>query len=231
MRQQTQTKNRTIDTSVFEHRWQPVLPSDSQEISAEIGSEEFEQELREMLDNYDALIPEQYDGFDQPYVPLGKRKQVMEAAFMLKKLLIQVRIIGVMGEDTVAQATLYVMTEKGYQPMFSRFGVGSADTQRADGPAGQAKVCAERRILTALGLGGDRSEEINEVNEETQRQWIKGYLAEQGSDTGQALKKLIAACNAQQTGKQSVRTDIKELPQLNTAEVALLSQTVSKLRQ
>lgn len=190
-----------------------------------IAKSDIEAALSAMLDEFDTLVPEQYEGYDRPYQPLAKRMDLFEKHVPFGEMVIYTEILP--GSKTIShvycRATLYLLTAEGYAPLFSRLGEGSLMTARTDGPVAEAETSAIRRILIAIGLSNDGGkDEFNVLNDNAERDNLSHYLTSEGK----SLDALIKAHNAE---RQDSR--IEDRPHASGATVSSLKATdVIKLR-
>lgn len=203
-------------------------PSSDPSVYSAILDGDLEQRIGAMLDEFDDLVPEHYEGYDRPYQPLSKRMDLFEKHIPFGEMLIYTQPLSNHATQGAlySQATLFILTESGYQPLYSRLGEGNVMTSRTDGAIADAETSAIRRILVSLGLSNDGGkEEITVLQDSAERDFITNHL----TATGKPLESLIKAYNADKSGGGQGR--IEETSNIKDKGVASLSITdVVKLR-
>ena len=86
------------------------------------------------------------------------------------------------------ESTLYVLTDAGYQPWFSRLGQSSADTVGADGREADAETSALRRIFMALGMGKEGAKEVDEGSASNATSVVEDFCKHRGMELSALLK-------------------------------------------
>ncbi len=183
-------ENEGIINSQIQTQWTPVFPAfGCKALAAVIQSEEFKASLAEMLNDFDDLEPNQITNDGYEFVGLSEKKALFEKHFPFFSLKVQTQFISLNPNSQVVtcEAALYVLTEEGYKPWFTRLGQSSTDNVGADGREADAETSALRRIFLALGMGKEGSKEVTEDNSKNAMALVSDYCKE----TGKQLKELV----------------------------------------
>lgn len=186
-----------------EHDAASLSPAASAAVFKQISDGSLEQQLTDMLNEFDNLVPEQYEGYDRPYQPLSKRMDLFEKHIPFGDLMIYTELLKECSTPGMVycRATLHILTEEGYAPLFSRLGEGNSMTSRTDGAIADAETSATRRILIALGLSNDGgNDEFTVLKDSAQRDFITNYL----NSRGKKLDALIKAFNAKNSAQERI---------------------------
>lgn len=189
-----------MDTVLTTTDMQPT-PHAGPAVFKAITESDIETQIEEMLQEFDLLVPEQYEGYDRPYQPLAKRMDLFEKHIPFGQMVIYTEMIeeSKTNSHVYCRATFYILSDEGYLPLFSRLGEGSVMTARSDGPCAEAETSALRRMLIALGLSNDGGkDEIAVLNNNAERDSLTHYLHQQGK----SLDALIKAFNAENPSKR-----------------------------
>ncbi len=156
----TSTANTQNDLSPYiDTSWEPTSVSSSKSLAAVIVSDDFQDSLEEMLDEYDSMIPTEHYDDGSAFISLSARRELMERHFPFGTFHISTQFIKLDSDTPICVATLYVLTDDSYEAWFSRMGMGTASSVSSDGLFADAETSALRRILTAIGLGNEGNEE------------------------------------------------------------------------
>jgi hypothetical protein len=158
--------NENINPSLaYDTSWAPEVPSSTLTMSEAMTDEAFDERYQAMLEEYDDLTPELIDGYERPYMHINKTLGLVDKHFGAEQTFsIQYQLVGkTPAGDTIAQGTVYVLTDDGYEPLMSRFGVGKESTENSDGAYAEAELSARRALLAALGLSDSVSEEMEQI--------------------------------------------------------------------
>lgn len=158
--------------------WKPVQVATTKSLVKEITSKEFQTSLAGMLEDFEKIIPKEYDSSGRSFVPMSEKYRLLETHFPFGAIRIFTQFISHDTSNAICIATIYVLTEEGYEPWFSRMGMGNIEGASTDGALADAETSASRRILIGLGLGYEGVEEIAENNELKNVQGINNFLAE-----------------------------------------------------
>lgn len=187
-----------VDIDVYSNSWQPDEPAYTSTMYDAIMDDSFQQAMLALYEDYDELIPDEYDsmtelGKIEKWVPLRKRLELFHRHFPCGELIITTQQMGVSSTDQyVSVATMYVLTEEGYEPWFSAFGMGDPATAGADGAIAEADRIAKKRVLISFGLSDDPSQEVESLNAESMR----NFVATEVSTLGEAgVEPLVTAFN------------------------------------
>jgi hypothetical protein len=174
-------QNNTGSLSVIDTSWEPVMPSESKSLASAITNKDFRKNLINMLKEYDTIPPDGFDSYGNEYIRLSEKYRVLENNFDFGTF--QIRTQTMNNEQSMVPfcyATLYVLTELGYEPWFSRMGVGDPNMVSTDGLHADAETTARRRILVALGLGKDGSNEVVNTDQDNMRKHLGATILEKG---------------------------------------------------
>lgn len=205
-----------------------LTPSTSKEVMPTLCALKIEDRIASMLSEFDGFVPEHYDGYDRPYQPLSRRVDLFEKHIPFGDLVIHTQL---MEESTsniaYCKATLMLLTEDGFQPLFSRYGEGNAMTSRTDGAVADAETSATRRILIALGLSNDGGkDEIATLKDSAERDFITNYL----NSHRKSLESLIKAYNTSASQNSERIGEIGKndtVETLNIADIIKLKRFIS----
>jgi len=167
--------------------WEPVEVSTSKELAAEILSDDFQNGLESMINEFESLFPSDHYDNGKGFIPLSKRKEILEKNFAFGTFSISNQFINLFDDAPICVSTIYVLTEKGYEPWFSRMGMGSSTNPSSDGLLADAETSALRRLMAALGMGNESSEEVADSDRLNRVNIISLYL----KDNSMSLLKLI----------------------------------------
>jgi hypothetical protein len=196
-----------------------MRPTANIAVATAINNPDFSENMKSMLLKYEDLPTYQNnDGVN--LVRLGVRKQLMIDSFGLLELIIQTKRVFKCNDAAAVQATLYICTTEGYQPVFSRLGYASASDLPSSSAhsniVGYAESNAEKRVLQALGLPDVKSSEMStlrgrfKVNKED----INAFLEKESV----SMEELVMSFNS------SSNTQIKtfNVERLSTTEASVL---------
>lgn len=154
--------NTTLENSVV-REWVPVETSSSEMLAKEIMSEGFQDSLTGMLDAFDKLVPKEEDLTGRKFISMAQKNKLIEDFFPFGELVFRSQFLSLEDGQEVCYMTLYVLTDGGYEPWFSRLGMANA-TKSSDGSIADAETSAKRRLMIALGLGYEGNTEHSELN-------------------------------------------------------------------
>jgi hypothetical protein len=162
-----------------------MRPADTKSVAKAIDNKTFAGKVSSMLVNYNKL-PTYMNDDGINMVRLGVRKQLMIDSFGFLELVIQTERVYKDKSSVAVKATLFVCTEDGYQPVFTRLGYASVDDINVDTPhrniVGYAESNAEKRVLQALGMPDVKPAELSTVRSRLEANKIKvsRYLNSEG---------------------------------------------------
>jgi hypothetical protein len=168
-----------------------VMPSSSLELAKEIRSEKFKTQLTEMMDLQDKIKPagNALDDGSRLY-SLTQRRTILAKCFPMGKFDMRTQVLtGKAHLTPMTYGTLYMTTDNGVLPWFSRMGGGSSMDKDSDSNTfGRSAGSAESRLMIGLGLmRGDDLEVVIEQAEEHIVN-IETYL----NNTGENISQVIA---------------------------------------
>lgn len=134
------------------------------ELAAVVLSDAFSSRLGEMAKQFDELKQDIEDSESGPrFIPMKTKMLLLRRYFTPFELQIDFNHLPEMRTGHIVQATVMVLTEKGYMKWFSRYGMAAKDSnESSQGAEVDAENSAKRRVLAALGLGGDYHDEVVE---------------------------------------------------------------------
>lgn len=202
-----------------------LTPTLSNKVTKTLKSLDIENKISKMLSEFDGFVPEHYDGYDRPYQPLSRRIDLFEKHIPFGDLVIQTDLMEESTSSVIyCKATLMLLTEDGYQPLFSRYGEGNIMTSRTDGAVADAETSAMRRILVALGLSNDGGkDEIATLKDSAERDFVTNYLNSHRKN----LESLVKAYN---TSTSNAKDRIGEIGKTDTIETINIADVI-KLKQ
>lgn len=219
-----------LNTTSHDNTVSHPFPCNTSSVFSAIENSGVQDAISEMLAEFDMMVPEQYEGYDRPYQPLSRRMDLFEKHIPFGLMVIYTEILedSKSNSHVYCRATLYILSDEGYVPMYSRLGEGSVMTARTDGPYAEAETSAIRRILISLGLSNDGGkDEICVLNNNAERDALTLNLQEKGK----SLDALIAAYNAENPGariSEHTKNAIKSVSDLPNADVITLRQYLQK---
>jgi len=203
-------------------------PAENPAVAVAINAPEFEKNMKSMLLKYEDLpTVTTIDGVN--ITRLGTRKQLMIDSFGLLELVIQTKRVFKNLDSVAVEATLFICTSQGYQPVFSRLGYASeseiGDTTAHSNVVGFAESNAEKRVLQALGLPDVKSTEMSTLRSQQTANCLKinNFIKKEDISADQ----LIQSFNS--TSETQIRT--KLVQNLSTKEASELAAFVSEANQ
>lgn len=154
--------NQVLENTV-EQKWAPVETSSEEALAKEISSNTFQKSLSDMLDKFDTLIPKEEDISGRKFISMAQKNKLIEEFFPFGSLSFRSQFISLTEKSEICYMTIYVLTDDGYLPWFSRLGMSDPNTSSTDGTAADAETSAKRRIFIALGLGYESGQEQHEM--------------------------------------------------------------------
>lgn len=177
MNQTANSINVKVDSS-----WTPVNTSDSKALADEIISEEFQDALSCMLDDFDKLVPTEDTDSGRSFISMAQKNRLIEKHFPFCQLLFRSQFLSIEEGRECCYMTLYVLTEEGYLPWFSRMGMGDHVNPSTDGVMADAETSAKRRLMIALGLGYEGGEESIELDANRTARAIDEHIVKYGTN-------------------------------------------------
>ncbi|MEG3765126.1 hypothetical protein [Alteromonas sp. 14N.309.X.WAT.G.H12] len=173
----TATNDMRIEQNI-DVTWKPVSPAfGCKDLAEVIQGNDFRTALANMLADFDKLVPNQvtFEGYE--FVGLSEKKALFEKHFPFFQLKVDSQFVSLSPDSHVitCEAALYVLTESGYKPWFTRLGQSSADVVGADGREADAETSALRRIFLALGMGKEGAKEIIEESSKNAISIVNDY--------------------------------------------------------
>jgi hypothetical protein len=183
MNKQNCELNAYIDTT-----WTPSPTSTSEALAETLMNKEFQAKLVKLHDAYKGLTPTYIAEYERCYILMADRLKVLESAFDFGDLWFSYDFINRDVDEPICVGTLLVMTGEGYKPWLSRMGRGNAANPSSDGVFADAETSAKRRLLAALGLGGEGENEIAETSKRNARAALTTKLTSSNDDIGSTIK-------------------------------------------
>jgi len=203
-----------------------MRPAETQAVAAAINQPDFSESMKSMLLKYDDL-PTVLGNDGVNFAKLGDRKQLMIDSFGLLELIIQTKRLFKSLNAVAVQATLFVCTSEGYQPVFSRLGYASAEDISEKTPhanvVGFAESNAEKRILQALGLPDVKFTEPSSLRSQFEANKIKiaSFLKKEMME----MEELVMSFNST---KSHTAIKTKVLTSLSTLEASELVRFINE---
>ena len=181
-----------------------MRPAESIAVAVAINNPDFTSSMKSMLLRYEDLPTVlTQDGVN--LVRFGARKQLMIDSFGLLELIVQTKRVFKTSDSVAVQATLYICTSEGYQPVFSRLGYASEDellaTSTHSNVVGFAESNAEKRILQALGMPDVKPSEAFTLRGKIQANIVKinSFLKKQSMTEKELVDSFNSTSNTQIT--------------------------------
>lgn len=153
-------------TATMEDVKSVILTPDIQQqaLAKVITSDDFSDRIAQMAKEFDAMKQDMEESESGPrFIPMKVKMALLRKYFGPFELQIDFNHLPDMRTGHIVQATVMVLTEAGMMKWFSRYGMAAADSnESSQGVEVDAETSAKRRVLAALGLGGDYHEEVAE---------------------------------------------------------------------
>ena len=173
-----------------------LMTPDIQEkaLASVIVSESFSTKLVEMAKEFDSLKQDLEDSDDGPtFITMKVKMALLRKYFNPFELQIDFNHMPDMRAGHIVQATVLIMTEVGLMKWFSRYGMAVSDSQESSqGCEVDAESSAKRRVLAALGLGGDYHDEVIDNSQINLLRDVQKVMDDRAINVSQVIAEMTA---------------------------------------